>query len=348
MHTFNNIIIAVAACAALSCFTACSGSGTTEADHSADSTAIDSLSNAADPNIDASTAIGDTLPGEPSELGIPARRFANRDEALRFMKNSGHWDEYATGIILPMLDGETFEYADRLLNNGYKYFIVVDKQSMSVALFDRFGNLVHAYPMACARNYGTKRKRSDCRTPEGFFYAQGVYDSTDWLYTDDNGYTSPTRGVYGPRFIRICADVTATCGIHGTGSPGSIGRRVSHGCVRVNNASILDLVKYAKAGMPIIINPSDRDMAVNRSEGNHVIQINTRLSKSDLSVPVGPTPSSSGSTTSKAASTSTSKGSDESSEKTAEPDAPATPDAPTAPEAPAAAPAVSQPDSLSR
>lgn len=42
----------------------------------------------------------------------------------------------------------------------------------------------------------------------------------------------------------------------------------------------MDLVSYASAGMPIIVNPGDRDMAVNRTEGYKIKQIHTGLTQS--------------------------------------------------------------------
>ncbi len=211
-----------------------------------------------------------------TDISLPPRRFKDKEQALAFMRESGHWSEYQSGILMRMLD-ENFPYADRLLNNRHKYFIVVDKASMNVALFDRYGNVVKVYKTACGRNYGTKHKKADSRTPEGFFTAQGIYDSTDWLFTDDNGHTSKVKGQFGPRFIRLNTPVTSQIGIHGTGSPRSLGLRVSHGCIRIQNQAILELVTYAKPGMPIIVNPSKRDAAVNDSEGSPVPTISTGL-----------------------------------------------------------------------
>ena len=68
--------------------------------------------------------------------------------------------------------------------------------------------------MACAKNYGTKHKKADSRTPEGFFEVEGIYNSTDWLYTDDDGVTSKKKGQFGPRFIRLKIPVTSQIGIH--------------------------------------------------------------------------------------------------------------------------------------
>lgn len=205
---------------------------------------------------------------------------ASLETTRAFMENSPHADKYQSGVI-PRIMEQSLDYARRLLRSPYDHFIIVDKQTMRVYLFDKYGHEVKNYLMACSRNYGTKHKRRDNRTPEGFFSAQGIYNSKDWLYTNDDGYTSPAKGVYGPRFIRLKTPVTAQVGIHGTNSPRSPGRRVSHGCIRLTNENILDLVKYARTGMPIIVNPSDRDMKVNESEGCDVVQLKLYFTPSE-------------------------------------------------------------------
>jgi lipoprotein-anchoring transpeptidase ErfK/SrfK len=43
-------------------------------------------------------------------------------------------------------------------------------------------------------------------------------------------------------------------GIHGTNDPkGSIGKRVSHGCIRLKNEDILELTQLAPMGTPVMI-----------------------------------------------------------------------------------------------
>jgi len=41
--------------------------------------------------------------------------------------------------------------------------------------------------------------------------------------------------------------------IHGTNDPGSIGRFVSHGCIRMHNADVLDLYQRAQVGTPVTV-----------------------------------------------------------------------------------------------
>ena len=44
-------------------------------------------------------------------------------------------------------------------------------------------------------------------------------------------------------------------GIHGTNEPGALGTDVSHGCVRISNASITKLARLLPLGTPVQIRP---------------------------------------------------------------------------------------------
>ena len=124
------------------------------------------------------------------------------EQADSFMRQSGYWAEYSSGVI-DTIAKQNIDYANRLLHNQEPYFLVADKQHMMVVLYNKFGQPHRAYKMACSAQFGTKHARRDNRTPEGFFSAEGIYDSTEWLFTDDDGNTSEKRGQFGPRFIRI-------------------------------------------------------------------------------------------------------------------------------------------------
>lgn len=196
------------------------------------------------------------------------------DDLMEFMRASENWEAYKTGI-LPLMIEKSPEYTKKLLNNIYSGFIAVDKSRMKVILFDKFGNLQKSYGMACAKNYGTKHEKGDSRTPEGFFSVEGIYDSTDWLFTDDNGVTSKKKGQFGPRFIRLRIPGTSQIGIHGTCAPWSIGARASHGCIRITNENILELVDLVEIGMPVIVIPGRKDIEQNIIEGYDIPWIPT-------------------------------------------------------------------------
>lgn len=238
------------------------------------------------PVADSGTAIAETesiagLPDQKDSITTQKRytdhTFSTAGDALAFMQKSSGWTAYQEGI-LPQMASENLEYATKLLNSPYRHFIVVDKDKMKVILFDRYGRVVKQYGMAGPRNYGTKHKKGDSRTPEGYFSAEGIYDSSDWEFTDDNGVRHPGK-CFGPRFIRIKNPVTTQVGIHGTSSPGSIGRRVSHGCIRLHDRNILELVKYVEIGMPVIIIPGPADRSVNVREGYYTGYFNTGVER---------------------------------------------------------------------
>lgn len=44
-------------------------------------------------------------------------------------------------------------------------------------------------------------------------------------------------------------------GIHGTNNPASIGKMVSHGCIRMYNADVVQLAKYVQIGTHVTIRP---------------------------------------------------------------------------------------------
>lgn len=184
----------------------------------------------------------------------------------RFMSESEHAEEYNKGIIPAMVE-EVPQYAVKLLMNKHDGFLIVDKATMKLYRYDKYGVLQESMGMACSKNYGTKHERRDNRTPEGFFSIAGKYDSTDWLYTDDDGNTSDVKGQFGPRFLRLKVPNTSQIGIHGTCAPWSIGGRRSHGCIRVLNENILRLFDIVEVGWPVIVSPGRKDYAVNAEEG---------------------------------------------------------------------------------
>lgn len=202
--------------------------------------------------------------------------FESATEAIEFMQHSEHSAEYARGI-LPQMALEELSYVEKLLNNEYDGFIVVDKSRMKLIKFSKYGEEEHVFGMACAKNYGTKHTKGDSRTPEGFFSVKQIQNSTDWKYVDDAGNVSTKTGEFGPRFIRLQIPGITSIGIHGTAAPWSIGGRRSHGCIRLTNENIMKVVEMVEPGMPVIITPGKKDMAVNKAEGYYIPQISTVL-----------------------------------------------------------------------
>lgn len=86
-------------------------------------------------------------------------------------------------------------------------------------------------------------------TPVGRFYLTSLIKLPD------------PRTIYGPYAYGLSgySEVLDTwklggiIGLHGTNDPSSIGRRSSHGCIRMSNRNIKELVRILPLGTPIEI-----------------------------------------------------------------------------------------------
>ena len=74
--------------------------------------------------------------------------------------------------------------------------------------------------------------------------------------------TPNPRGIYGPYAYVLSAHSPVyqtfaggggEVGIHGTNTPWLLGRRVSHGCIRVHNRTIRRLARILPLGTPVTI-----------------------------------------------------------------------------------------------
>ncbi len=95
------------------------------------------------------------------------------------------------------------------------------------------------------------------KTPDGTFVVDEILDASYWTHDFKDG-KGEIKGAYGPWFISL--DTTnlskgawGGIGIHGTHDPAFIGTRASEGCIRLNNADIEQLKKFAKVGMKVVI-----------------------------------------------------------------------------------------------
>ena len=139
-------------------------------------------------------------------------------------------------------------------------YIVIDKETMTLTLFNADGTTKAKFPMACGLNYGDKQKKGDKRTPEGEFTVQQIQNASSWTHDFGDG-KGEIKGAYGPWFIRLLTPPHTGIGIHGTHNPKSIGTRCTEGCIRLNNAHVDSLKKMVKVGTKVTILPSEKDKA---------------------------------------------------------------------------------------
>ncbi len=151
---------------------------------------------------------------------------------------------------------ETFS----LHNDGN--FLIINKSEKELYMYEDFEK-VNSYLITIGKKPGNKRKSGDSRTPEGVFIVKSIDNSSNWVYDYPNDTLDPIMGAYGPWFIRLEVPGFNGIGIHGFFHDDALGERASHGCVRLNNEELEDIVNFVKPGMPVIILPGEKDLDIN-------------------------------------------------------------------------------------
>lgn len=139
-----------------------------------------------------------------------------------------------------------------------EYWIKVDKHRLRLTLF-KGQEAVRSWPVSVGRGTGrVKTSREDLITPTGTFTIYNVDHNAKERVFDPAWFKEegePQKGVYGTKLISFYNKWQIA--IHGTNSPGSIGRRTTHGCVRLRNRDIEALVAYVKPRMKLVITDGD-------------------------------------------------------------------------------------------
>jgi lipoprotein-anchoring transpeptidase ErfK/SrfK len=139
--------------------------------------------------------------------------------------------------------------AKDLRNGRYATVITIDQSSFRLRLFKRF---------RLSKSYGVAVGQPAYPTPNGLFSISNKAVNPTWTAPD-----SPWAGAYrneqvpggsaeNPLKARWMGIVNGV-GIHGTGDPGSIGSRASHGCIRMTVPDVIDLYPRVPVGTPVLI-----------------------------------------------------------------------------------------------
>ena len=119
--------------------------------------------------------------------------------------------------------------------------IVVDRASHTLALIEGDQTVLEA-PVAIGSDQNP--------TPAGSYFVTDLVD------------TGAPNGAYGPFAFGLSGHSETLSefgggdgqlGIHGTDDPSSIGRSVSHGCVRLPNETIVQLIDLVPLGTPVTV-----------------------------------------------------------------------------------------------
>lgn len=132
-------------------------------------------------------------------------------------------------------------YGKKLKITKLKFSIVVDK-SQNILTLKADGNVFKTYRVSTGKN--------SC-TPTGQFKIVTKIVNPPW-YPPEGKVIQPgdPRNVLGSRWLGISKP---SYGIHGTIDPGSIGRSITEGCVRMKNADVEELYSIVPEGTEVVI-----------------------------------------------------------------------------------------------
>lgn len=128
-------------------------------------------------------------------------------------------------------------------------FLIVNKQTNQLAFIkdNRVQTVV-----------GAATGKTDDLTPEGMFTV--TVKAEDPYYRKKDIPGGDSRNPLGSRWIGFDAEGTdgRTYGVHGTNNPLSVGKYISHGCIRLQNEAVESLFEYIPLGTKILIVSSDK------------------------------------------------------------------------------------------
>jgi lipoprotein-anchoring transpeptidase ErfK/SrfK len=152
-------------------------------------------------------------------------------------------------VIRPKLKAIKPKVTTGGLASAYGTVVTIDRGNFKLRLFKR---------LKLSRTYGVAVGMPAYPTPTGRFSIANKAVNPAWTAPN-----SPWAGAYAnetvaggsaenPLKARWMGIVNGV-GIHGTGIPGSIGTRASHGCIRMTVPDVIDLYPRVPVGTPVLI-----------------------------------------------------------------------------------------------
>lgn len=137
-------------------------------------------------------------------------------------------------------------------------WIGINKEQLRLTLY-RGTISTKTWQISIGKGKGVEKKsRLDLITPTGTFTIYRVVDDATKLVYDPAWFNEPGEpqpGVYGSKLISFYNKWQIA--IHGTNNVSSIGKRVTHGCIRLRNRDIEELVEDVKPKMKVVIVEKD-------------------------------------------------------------------------------------------
>ncbi|MBV9110866.1 MAG: L,D-transpeptidase [Gemmatimonadetes bacterium] len=156
--------------------------------------------------------------------------------------------------------------SEALARGGYAVIVDLDENQL---YFAKGRRVLWSAPVGTGTGLRMESDRDawDFHTPNGAFHVTHKAVEPDWIAPDwyflEHGLRVPGPNDPKRRFVRGLGSAAVYIGqglaIHGTDKPELLGRRVSHGCIRLSNANALRLYHDVQIGTEVVIVGGSRD-----------------------------------------------------------------------------------------
>jgi hypothetical protein len=186
---------------------------------------------------------GSSLNVVPAQNGRTLRRGKLRASIRKTLDGGGPNKLIAAHIVVRKPKVSTDEVASK-----YPVFLTLDRAAFTLRLWEHL-KLVKSYPVAVGQ--------VGLETPAGLYHIEDKEVNPSW-HVPNSAWAGSLAGQVIPpgpedpikaRWLGIFNGA----GIHGTDETWSIGQPVSHGCVRMTIADVIDLYPQVPVGTPIYI-----------------------------------------------------------------------------------------------
>ncbi len=180
-----------------------------------------------------------------------------RNAILRFQSScnltvTGKWDDkYLSSLVMKLLTESAVceDIIEAPPSEGK--WIVINKTKRLLTFYEN-KNVLHKYPIAIGN--------PPSLTPNGKFTIVSKVINPSW---GGGGYAEPVKGgvpqnPLGYRWIGLSYKNGNTLGIHGNNSPYSIGKNISHGCIRMINSDVEEFFIIVPRSIPVWIGTEEK------------------------------------------------------------------------------------------
>jgi len=182
---------------------------------------------------------------DSKDIVLNKRNAVIRFQSMCNMSVTGEWDDKCKKALAKIITDKSISFIDSITSppTEEKWFVL--NKTKRILTFYNNDKVIKKYPVAIGK--------ASSITPSGRYTIVSKVINPTW---GGGGYAKPVKGgspdnPLGYRWMGLSYKDGSTIGIHGNNSPYSIGKEISHGCIRMINSDVEEL--FANVSLKAIV-----------------------------------------------------------------------------------------------